>query len=102
MIERTGVNVHSLDALAPGAPNRLGKQPAAVAKAREIRDQPYEGELALGGFAEIEFEHSHIASIAVTNGIKLDLWIFDDCAKLFISQDEPREPQPGFADEMKQ
>ena len=67
-----------LDALAPGAVDRFGQQPAAVAFAGKLRDEADEGELAFVRFAEIELEHADFAAALVDDRVKLDLRVLDD------------------------
>ena len=69
MVERAGVDVDPGHAFAPGAANRLGQKPAAVALPGELRHQADEGELALVRLAEVELDHADFGVALVHHGI---------------------------------
>ncbi len=77
MIERAGVNVDPADISAPGALERFGEKPAAVAFPGKLRNQTEEGELALAGLAEVEFEYSGIPPAVIDYREKLHLRVVE-------------------------
>ncbi len=92
MIERAGVDVDSRHLFAPGAADRFGKQPAAVALAGKLRDQADERQLAFARLAVIELEQPHFAPVFADHREQLDRRIVDDRGELVVVQDQAREP----------
>ena len=82
--------------------HRFGEQPAAVALAGQLGNQADEGELAFVRLAEVELEHADFAAALVDDRVKLDLRVLDDRGEMRVVHDQPREPQPGRADEAEQ
>src|SRR6185503_4010624 len=88
MGERAGVDMDSVDALAPGAADGLGKEPAAVALAGKLGDETDEGELAFVRLSEVELEHAGVAAFFVLDRVKLDRRIADDRFERIIVHDQ--------------
>ena len=65
MIERAGVDVHSLDVVAPGAAHRLREQPAAMPLSGKVRHEPDERQFALVRLAKVELEHAGNTALLV-------------------------------------
>ena len=102
MIERAGVDVHPLYSFAPRTMYRFGEQPAAMTLSRELRNEADEGKLALVRLAEVELQDADLSSTLVDDGVELDFRVLNDRREVRIVHDQPREPQPGAADEPEQ
>ena len=102
MVERAAVQPDAIDSRAPGAAQRLGHQPAAMALSGQPSNQPDERQFACADRAKIELEHARLCTAVIDHGEYLDRVVGDDFGKRAIAQGEARKPQPVGADEAEQ
>ena len=101
VVEAAGVDMDAARAVAPGAGNRFGKQPAPVALPGISGDQTDKAQLARPRDAAVEFEHAD-RRVAVTHFEDFHCRMIDDRAQRRVAQDQPRKPQPRRSDGAKQ
>jgi hypothetical protein len=102
MVKRAGVDMDPAHTFPPGPAHRFGEQPAAVAKARQVRDEADKCKLALARLAEVELEHADGAAVPVADGIEIDVRIADHGEQFVVIENQAREPQPRRADQLEQ
>src|SRR5690348_14173336 len=99
MIERAGVDMDALNAVAPGALHGFGEEPPAVPLAGQLGHEADKGELAFSLLTKVELEHSTVAAVLVLDGVKLDVGMAYDNFEIGIAEDQSRKPEPRRPDE---
>jgi len=102
MVERAGMDMDPVDALAPGEAQRLGQKPAPVPLPGELGNQADEVELAFAAGAKIELEDAHLARVLTDDREKFDLGMVNDRREGGIVHVQPREPEPARAHQPEQ
>jgi hypothetical protein len=101
-VERAGMDPESRHAFAPRQRLGLAHQPSPQTLAVEFWNQAQESQFAFRRHPEIQFQHAHFHAPGVDHRIDDDIGIVDDRDQRVFVHDQPRKPQPGFADSPEQ